>query len=201
MSKPKPAEPLKPGASAPPDERDATIARLERAVADERQNAATLREANDALTFKLQILEKSYAKQLADARAKMETAQKALAGHESRLAELGSGGEDTLRALGETRAELNRLKADYSLLKEQAKRGGGGYGKGRGAADPVDGSDGSQTINALITSAALAPSRDRAASSDSNQNQRVRVDDSPVGDMVAPDLIFTKNDKDDDKAH
>src|SRR6188472_440518 len=94
-----------PAAEAPPqpDERDAAIARLERTVAEERQNAASLREANDALNFKLQIMEKSYAKQLVDARQRMDAALKELAGHQTRLKELGSGGEDTLRLLAETR--------------------------------------------------------------------------------------------------
>lgn len=185
------------GAPAPPDERDAAIARLERTVAEERQNAATLREANGALTFKLEILEKSYTKQLADARARMEAAQKELAGHQTRLAELGSGGEDTLKLLSETRAELNRTKAERNLLKEQLSRGGG-----RSAARieiAGDSSDGSQTINALITSAALPPGRERGAAGDSNLNARVRAEETPAVEMLSPDLIFTKSDKDDEK--
>ena len=132
MAKAKTTEkPVKPdGAPAPrpraqPDERDAAIARLERTVAEERQNAASLREANDALNFKLQIMEKSYAKQLVDARQRMDAALKELAGHRTRLKELGSGGEDTLRLLSETRAELNRIKAERNQMKEQLARGGG----------------------------------------------------------------------------
>jgi hypothetical protein len=177
----------------PPDERDAAIARLERILGEERQNAATLRESNQALTFKLEILEKSYAKQLADARTKMDTAVKELAGHQTRLKELGSGGEDTLRLLSETRAELNRVKADRNLLKEQLTRGGPRPGAIVGLEDATDGS---QTINALITSAGMTPKRDGAG--DSNLGQRVRAEESPSVEMLSPDLIFTKGDKDDD---
>ena len=64
---------------AVPDERDAAIARLERALVEERENAAGLRKTNDELSFKAQILEKGYATQLADARTRMEAAQKELA--------------------------------------------------------------------------------------------------------------------------
>jgi hypothetical protein len=187
-----------PGGAAQSDERDAAIARLERTVVEERQNAATLREANGALTFKLEILEKSYAKQLADARQRMETAQKELTGHQTRLAELGTGGEDTLKILAETRAELNRTKAERNLMKEQLSRSGG-----RGAVRrelSLSDSDGSQTINALITSAALQPPREGAGSGsgDSNLSTRVRAEETPSVEMLSPDLIFTKSDKDDD---
>lgn len=190
-----------PAAEAPPqpDERDAAIARLERTVAEERQNAASLREANDALNFKLQIMEKSYAKQLVDARQRMDAALKELAGHQTRLKELGSGGEDTLRLLSETRAELNRIKADRNQMKEQLARGGG-RSQARGELAISDTSDSSQTINALITSAGLKPGRgDRAAAGDSNLEARVRAEETPSIEMLSPDLIFTKSDKDDDE--
>ncbi len=60
------AKPHSPGSTP----RDATIERLERELASSAQLAQTLREALDAATFKADILEKSYAKQLADARDK-----------------------------------------------------------------------------------------------------------------------------------
>ena len=55
-----------------PDERDATIERLERTLGEERQNSATLRETVDGLHFKAEVLEKGYSKQLADARLRSE---------------------------------------------------------------------------------------------------------------------------------
>ena len=64
---------------SPPDERDATIARLERELADERQVSITLRETSEQARFQLQILEKSYSKQLTDARTRADTAERELA--------------------------------------------------------------------------------------------------------------------------
>jgi len=211
MAKAKTADkPTKPADAAPDspaqvDERDAKIAALERTVAEERHNAGALREANDALKFKLEITEKGYSKQLADARQKMAAALTELADHQTRLKDLGSGGEDTLRLLSETRAELNRTKAERDLLKEQMARGGGrpGIPKGGVASAGIEGadsSDGSQTINALIQNAGSKPTRERAAAAGGfNLDARVQADEPPSVEMLSPDLIFTKGDKDDDE--
>jgi hypothetical protein len=204
MSKPKnAAKPAKPGtadaaasAVAQPDERDAAIARLERAIAEERQNAAALLEANGALKFKLEVLERGYSTQLADARKKMDSAVKELTEHKTRLAELGTGGEDTQRLLAETRAELNQVKAERNRLKEQLARGGPRPGAVLGSGD--DGGDTSSTINALIMTPGTKPGRERGPVNDSNLGQRVRAEESPSVEMLSPDLIFTKTDKDDD---
>src|SRR5690606_18932267 len=50
------------------DERDEKIARLEQEIEAERARAAELERTVKALEFKLDVLERSYAKQLADAR-------------------------------------------------------------------------------------------------------------------------------------
>ena len=57
-------------AQSGPDPRDAAIERLERELGEQSSLAATLREQLDAATFKVEVLEKSYAKQLADTRDK-----------------------------------------------------------------------------------------------------------------------------------
>src|SRR6185436_10106326 len=87
------------------DERDTTIARLERELAEERQVSVTLRETSEQARFQLQILEKSYSKQLGDARTRADTAERDLAEKKARLAALDSG-EDTTRLLMEARSEL-----------------------------------------------------------------------------------------------
>jgi hypothetical protein len=178
------------------DERDAAIARLERTLVEERQIASKLREENDALRFKGEVLEKSYSKQLADARQRNEALQKELDAHKSRFAELGTGAEDTLRLLADTRAELNRVTADFNMLKAQQGRGGGvpaaAYRQSR-EAEADDAS--SQTINALLSGAPAA--RGREGAGDSNLHQRVKSDQpAPLEEMVSPDLIFTKDDDD-----
>src|SRR5690606_15949827 len=73
-------------AQAAPDELDAARERLERALAEERQKSAALRASVDGLQFKLDVLEKSYAKQLADARQHAEAAARTPAERDADLA-------------------------------------------------------------------------------------------------------------------
>jgi chromosome segregation ATPase len=179
-----------------PDERDAAIARLERTLVEERQIAAQLRDENDALRFKGDVLEKSYSKQLADARQRNDALQKELDAHKSRFAELGTGAEDTLRLLADTRAELNRVTADLNMLRAQQGRTGGmpvGAHRQPRQAESDDAS--SQTINALLSGAPAA--RGREGGGDSNLHQRVKSEQAaPLEEMLPPDLIFTKDDDD-----
>ncbi|HUL80921.1 MAG TPA: hypothetical protein VL131_02200 [Gammaproteobacteria bacterium] len=207
MSKSKEQPPAKPGradtgapaAPAPPDERDLTIERLERALAEEKAHAVTLRESGDALRFKLEILEKSYSKQLADARQKADAATKELATLKGQVAEFGKGGEDTLKAISEMRADLLNVTAERNQLRDQLAKGGGGGGKAYGGRSyaPRAAEESSDTINALIQNAGLDPGRDKPRAGDSNSNQRVKLDQGPAEVMVSPDLIFTDKDKDD----
>lgn len=188
-----PAQPAAAAAAAPvPDERDAAIARLERTLAEERLIAAKLREENDALRFKVEILEKSYAKQLADARQRQELVQKELEGHKTRLSQLGTGAEDTLRMLADTRAELNRVTSDLNLMRSQSGRTGGMPVGPQPTARRPDGEDtSSQTINALLTAVPMA----RERTGNSNLESRVKSDQAaPPEEMLSPDLIFTKDD-------
>jgi len=181
------------------DERDLKIERLERALAEEKANAVSLREAGDAARFKLEILEKSYSKQLADTRQRADAASKELATLKGQIAEFGKGGEDTLKAVSEMRAELLNITAERNHLRDQLERGGGAAAKSYGSRSyaPRAPEESSDTINALITNAGLDPGRDRPRAGDSNSNQRVKLDQGPAEIMVSPDLIFTDKDKDD----
>jgi len=181
------------------DERDLKIERLERELAEEKANAVSLREAGDASRFKLEILEKSYSKQLADARQRADAATKELATLKGQVAEFGKGGEDTLKAISEMRAELLNITAERNKLRDQLERGGGAPGKAYGGRSyaPRAPEESSDTINALITNAGLDPGRDKPRAGDSNSNQRVKLDQGPAEIMVSPDLIFTDKDKDD----
>src|SRR5262249_23868437 len=133
MSKSKEQPPAKPARSdaaasaspTPPDERDLEIERLERALAEEKAHAQTMREGSDALRVKLEILEKSYSKQLADARQRADAATKELATLKTQVAEFGKGGEDTLKALSEMRADLLNITAERNQLRDQLAKGGG----------------------------------------------------------------------------
>jgi predicted nucleic acid-binding Zn-ribbon protein len=182
-------------AASAPDERDATIDRLERAVAEERQHAATLRATVEQLRFKLEVLEKSYAKQLADARLRGESAERELAEKRARLAALDSG-EDTTRLLSEARAELEQVTAERNHLRDQLERAGVPHtriaARERAASLAHDG-----TINELMANPDWL--RERQSAPDGHLEARVRADqESPPEEMIAPELVFI-SEKDDDE--
>ena len=179
-----------------PDERDATIERLERTLAEERQNSATLRETVDGLHFKAEVLEKGYSKQLADARLRMEKAERELAELKAQLATLGSGGEETLRLLTETRAELERVTAERDKLHKQLglsqRPQTRAFAKISSEA-PEDGG----TINALMATSDWV--REKQAAAEGHLHAQVRADhDTPPAEMLAPELVFTKKDHEDE---
>ncbi len=176
-------------------ERDAKIAELERQLAEERVNAATLREASDSLRFKTEILEKSYAKQLTDARAKLATVEKAVADQKAHQIAYGADHEETVRLLKETRAELEQVKLDRDQHRAQARRTGW-TGPAASAADSSEPAEG--TINQLMAGASWL-TKPKASVGGSNLAAQVAApDEAPVADMLAPELVFTKKDKDKD---
>lgn len=188
--------------SAPsaPDERDAVIARLQRELAEERQVSSTLRETGEQARFQLQILEKSYAKQLADARQRTDKATKELAELKAQMAQFGLDGEDTAKILSELRADLLNVRAERNHLLAQLGRPdasrGGSYG-GRSSTHK-SGDDTSDTINAMITDAGLQDARGRDDPGDGILKARVKLEQGPSEIMLSPDLIFTEKDKKDD---
>jgi len=107
-----------------PDERDETIARLERELEAERAARAELEDAVKALEFKLDVLERSYGKQLADAREAGDAAQQELSELKVLLAE-------TTQELKQVTAVRDRLRDMYSFdgrrmppeLREQRQPG------------------------------------------------------------------------------
>jgi cell division septum initiation protein DivIVA len=175
-------------------ERDAKIAELERQLAEERANAATLREASDALRFKTEILEKSYAKQLADTRAKLAALEQTLADQKAHQAEYGADHEETVRLLKETRVELEQVKLDRDQHRAQARRSG--WAGPTANSDSCDSAEG--TINQLMSGAGWL-TKPKAPSGGSNLAAQVAApEETPVGDLLAPELVFTKKDKDKD---
>jgi len=185
-------------APAAPDERDLKIERLERALAEEKARAVALREASDAQKFKLETLEKGYSKQLADARQRADVATKELTELKAKLAQYGTGGEETLKKIEDMHSELVNMTAERNkfreLLAKSDARSGGGYGN-ESKRRPLDAS--SDTINALITNAGVDPGSEKPRGGDSNLNQRVKLEQVSSEVMVSPDLIFTEKDKDD----
>jgi hypothetical protein len=190
-----------PASSAPaaPDERDLKIERLERALAEEKAHAVTLREASDAQKFKLETLEKGYSKQLADARQRADAVTKELTALKAKIAEHGTGGEETLTKLEDMHSELLNVTAERNKLREQlAKldaRRHGGYGTKTQPRRPLD--ESSDTINSLITNAGIDGGPEKPRGGDSNLSAQVKLEQPSSEIMVSPDLIFTEKDKDD----
>jgi hypothetical protein len=193
-----------------PDPRDAKIELLERELAEQREAAKTLRESLDAATFKTEILEKSYAKQLAEVRDKRAGLEAELKEKDEILENLGGGHEHTLRELNDALTVIKVLKKERDQLRKQIAQGGfrqptASRSKARallGADDapslaqPVAADDDDatgSTINALIANAGWA---DKKAIGTGQATAQVELAPEPAHqEMLSPDLVFTAKDK------
>ena len=185
-----------------PDPRDAAIERLERELAEQRSAAQALRQALDAAAFKAEVLEKSYAKQLADTRERLSAAERSVADKAAVLAALDGGHEDALRALNDARAEIKLLTAERDQLRKQIAQGGfrerGQPPTRRPLTTEVhDAADAGGTINQLIASGDWAAKRPAGVPA-GLASATVAEQDGARVDMLAPELVFT-NEKDDDE--
>jgi len=176
-----------------PDDRDAIIERLGRAVAEERQHGAMLLKTAEELRFKAGILETSYATQLEDARLRSETAERELADRQAQMAALETAHEEAMRLLAEARAELERVSADPGQLRE--------------APGPTDGmqisaikkddtesraQEGSLTINKLMRDSSWADDGQPGGHDKKHPEAQVLSDqDSTPEELIAPELVFT----------
>jgi hypothetical protein len=205
-----------------PDPHDAAVERLERELAEQRELATRLREALDAATFKTEILEKSYAKQLAEARDKRAATEADLAEKDEILANLGGGHEHTLRELNDALTVIKVLKKERDQLRKQVAQGGfrqpsptkarallGANHDARRAIDAPDGDNragtidtsdddtSGGTINALIENDGWAEKKPNIGSGQATAQVRPEPD-APQEEMLAPDLVFTAKDKEKD---
>jgi chromosome segregation ATPase len=181
------------GTDTPPDERDATIARLERELAQERENSTALRATGEDLRFKLEVVEKGYLKQLSDARVRRDAAEQQVADKQTRLAALDAAMDETMQLLKATHEQLERLAADHDrLCKEVARREGILVQTTARAKDPEN----LLTIDDLL--AAPAATRDRPKGGGHLTAQVTAPAEQPGIDMIAPDLVFTKGKGEDD---
>jgi hypothetical protein len=209
-------------AQAGPDTRDEKIAALTLELEEQRALAATLREQLDAATFKIEILEKSYAKQLAAARDKSAAVDAELQEKNDVLANLGGGHEHTLRELNDALTVIKVLKKERDLLRKQLAQGvvrpRGEVTKARAllgddahGLPPAPGEDGHThsadsctddtsggTINALIANAGWAEKKPSGVGS-GHGNAQVAMPEAPQAEMIAPDLVFTDKDQDDQR--
>jgi predicted ribosome quality control (RQC) complex YloA/Tae2 family protein len=176
--------------SAPPapDERTATIERLEQALADERDDAAALQRTVDDLTFQIEVLEKGYAKQLEDARQRTEEAERSLAERGAALEDVNARHEAAAESLAGARDELQRVTAQRDQLRRQID----------GDPEPDDAADGAQadlpegTINRLLTEASRPRVKRREPSP-----AEAGEDEAVSGEMLSPELLFRNKEADD----
>ena len=155
-----------------------------------------LREALDAATFKTEILEKSYAKQLAEARDKHAALESELKEKEEILAGLGGGHEHTLRELSDAVAVIKVLKADRDQLRKQVAQAGF-----REPARPRRARRLARTPTArsMRSSPNTRVEKESPGSEPARQPPRSRPSqESPHEEMLSPDLVFTAKDKEKD---
>ncbi|HUQ52000.1 MAG TPA: hypothetical protein VM692_07245 [Gammaproteobacteria bacterium] len=196
------------GSSADADES------LERELAEQRTLAATLRQQLDAALFKIEILEKSYATQLAEVRDKRASVDEELKEKNEILANLGGGHEHTLRELNDALTVIKVLKAERDKLRKQIAHGGfrqpseraareqptraralvGGDVGGSESASSIE-DTGAETINALIANTSWAERKPEVGSGHSGAQVKDQ-EAAPHEEMIAPDLVFTEKDKD-----
>ena len=194
-----------PGGSPPSDAKNTDAERLEQALAEERQHATTLRATVEDLRFKITILEKSYAKQLADARTRAEAAERGLAEEKARLAGIDGNHENTLQLLTEARGHLAKVTAECDLLRKQLASGIGQKIEKAAAYHhhaPAPPPEGELTINTLMADLSKV-AEERRSPLASSRPQENAVEEPPAEDMIPADLVFPKrrDDKDaeDDK--
>ena len=206
-----PPQTPQPGGAPPDDAKSAETERLEQALAEERQHATTLRATVEELRFKITILEKSYAKQLADARTRAEVAERGLTEEKARLAGIDGDHANTLQLLTETRGQLAKVAAECDLLRKQA--GSGNSRRTEPAAvpyhvhAPAPAPESELTINTLMADLTKSVEERRSPPPSSSSQQRKPVEEPPAEDMIPADLVFPKRrddkdgkgDKDDDK--
>jgi hypothetical protein len=108
------------------ESRGAATERLEDELEEQRAEALLLRQELDATAFKTETLEKSYAKQFAEVRDKLASAQTELKEKDEILSGLGGDHEHTLRELSDALTVIKVLKKQLDQLRNQKAQGGGG---------------------------------------------------------------------------
>ena len=164
-----------------PDERDATIERLERELAEEAGHTVRLRKTIDELRFQAKTLETSYAKQLEDARCRIEKAEQAIEAEKSRATELEKARDEALAALKDAEARIDRLSAGADLMQTM----------GAGPAIGSGGGEDAMSIDEMLADASVAPESEQ----DKSDSQPAAEPEESAEDMLAPDLVFASKGK------
>jgi hypothetical protein len=180
------------------DPRDARIEHLEQALAEEQQRSAELQGETNELKFRTEVLDKSYAKQLQDARQRAEQTEQSLTACRARLSELDELQGQAAKSIADTRSELECVTAERDRLRraldpQYSPRSG--TGRGSALAASVE----SISIDDMLEDALWVRERDRLAREGSGlAGQAVAPSDPTIGEMLAPDLMLQKANKSSD---
>jgi hypothetical protein len=185
----------------------------EQELDDQRATTQSLRQELDAARFKIEMLEKSYAKQLAELRDKRAALETELKEKDEILAGLGGPHEHTLRELSDAIAVIKILKKERDQLRKQIAQGGFRQANDRPNDRPTiaarllgeaqapraieDTSDG--TINSLIANESWAEKKPRIGTGQATAKVEAPEPEPSKEEMLSPDLVFTDNDKEQDE--
>jgi hypothetical protein len=187
-------------------------AATEQDLEEQRSTTQSLQQELDAARFKIEMLEKSYAKQLAELRDKRAALEAELKEKDEILAGLGGPHEHTLRELSDAIAVIKVLKKERDQLRKQIAQGAFRQPSDRPSERPTiaarllgdsvapraieDTSDG--TINSLIANESWAEKKPHVGTGQASA--KVESPDPPLSkeEMLSPDLVFTDRDKEPD---
>ncbi|HSG63389.1 MAG TPA: hypothetical protein VLD39_00240 [Gammaproteobacteria bacterium] len=187
-----------PGATPEPDPRDARIERLERELAEEQEHTARLRSTLNELHFKIEILEKSYSKQLRDARQRAEHAEQGLAEQKAQLGELDGAKQATAQSLSDIKAELERVTTERDRLRRALDPAAAQHSAAAGSGGAAAGTE-AMSIDDILEDALWAREQERINKERGIAHGREIEDQpAPLEDMLAPDAVFTPKDAGDD---
>lgn len=168
----------------------ATVERLERAIEDERQHSASLRSTVNELRFQAEILEKSYSKQLADARQMAEAAQSNVGEHLDRITQLESERDTAIQLLAEAKAKYDRFDSARNQVHQQLSSSSPSPIEAENKSFELAAEEG--TINTLMNDAKWV--REKAPSDEERSKAETEAraaEEAAEEEMISPDLVFT----------
>jgi len=183
-----------------------SIARLEQALAAETRVSAALRAGLDELSAKVERLEAGFAERLEAATRRSKTAEGKLAVQQQRLAALGTGREETMRRLADTRAELARVRAERDDLLKKLDRAEDMQTATVALTEEEQLEE--PTIHPLPSMDELMAGLDKLGSEAEDRSPlkggghslaQVTLDEGPSREMIAPELVFPDEYGEDDE--
>jgi FHA domain len=170
------------------------VARLEQALAAETRTCAALRDSLEELRAKVERLEAGFTQRLEEAARRDKSAEGKLSDQQQRLSALGTGREETMRQLTESRTELARVRAERDQLLKQAERVEGMQTSTVALTEQEQAEEpGICPLPSMDELMASLRGLDSAAASPPPGGHllaRVTLDEQESQEMIAPELVF-----------